>query len=105
MPKSSLDRWDSMFDVLLGRLHISLVSLLRILSSFFMSGFDNGTTYAILGFIIVFKMCIFCLIMIGDVINNLLCFLVFFLWLCFFGCSILKRELGLCPNMCKVRFV
>ena len=31
-----------MFVMLLGKLHISLVSLLRILSSFFMSGLENG---------------------------------------------------------------
>ena len=43
MPKSSLDRWVSMFVVLLGRLHISFISLLRILSSFFMFGFGNET--------------------------------------------------------------
>ena len=42
MPKSSLGRWVSMFVVLLGRLHISLVSLLRILSSFLMFGLENG---------------------------------------------------------------
>ena len=41
MPKSSLGRWVSMFVVLWGRLHISLVSLLRILSSFLMSGLEN----------------------------------------------------------------
>ena len=32
-----------MLVVLRGRLHMSLVSLLRILSSFFMSGLENGT--------------------------------------------------------------
>ena len=44
MLKSSLERWVSMFVVLLGRLQISLVSLLRILFSFFMFGLENGTT-------------------------------------------------------------
>ena len=33
-----------MFVVLWGRLHISLVSLLRILSSFLVSGLENGAT-------------------------------------------------------------
>ena len=42
MPKSLLGRWVSMFGVLWGRLHISLVSLLRILSSFSMSDLENG---------------------------------------------------------------
>ena len=41
MPKSSLGRWVIMFVVLWGRLYISLVSLLRILSSFFMSILEN----------------------------------------------------------------
>ena len=43
MPKSSLGRWVSMFVVLLGKLHISLVNLLKILFSFFMYGLENGT--------------------------------------------------------------
>ena len=43
MPKSSLERWVRMFAILLGRLQISLVSLLRILLSFRMSGLENGT--------------------------------------------------------------
>ena len=42
MPKSSLGRWVSMFGVFWGRLHIFLFSLLRILSSFFKSGLENG---------------------------------------------------------------
>ena len=50
------------------------------------------------------KCVFFCLIMARDVINNFLCFLAFSMVI-FFGCSILRRELGLCPNTCKVRFV
>ena len=43
IPNSSLGRWVSMLVVFWGRLHISLVSLLRILSSFLMSGLENET--------------------------------------------------------------
>ena len=43
MPKSSWERRVSAFVVLLGRLHISLVSLLRTLSNFLMFGLENGT--------------------------------------------------------------
>ena len=50
------------------------------------------------------RMCIFCLIVVGDVINNLL-----FLWLSqgsyFFGYSILGRGQDGCQGMCMVRFV
>ena len=42
MPKSSLERWVRMFVILLVRLHIFLVSLMRILSSFLMFGLENG---------------------------------------------------------------
>ena len=43
IPKFSSGRWVSMFAVFWGRMHISLVILLRILSSFFMSSLENGT--------------------------------------------------------------
>ena len=43
MPNSSCGRCVRMLAVLLGMLHISLVSLLIILSNFLMSGLENGT--------------------------------------------------------------
>ena len=43
MPKFSCGRCVSMLAVLLGMLQISLVSLLIILSSFIISGLENGT--------------------------------------------------------------
>lgn len=43
MPKSSCDGWVRILDVLLGRLHIFLMSLLMILSSFLMYGFEKMT--------------------------------------------------------------
>ena len=43
MPKFSWERWVRMLAVLLGILHVSLVILLIILSSFLMSGFEKGT--------------------------------------------------------------
>ena len=43
MPNSSCGSWVRMLAVLLGMLHISLVSLLIILSSFLISSLENGT--------------------------------------------------------------
>ena len=43
MPKFSWGRCVRILAVLLGMLHVSLVSLLIILSSFLMSGLRNGT--------------------------------------------------------------
>ena len=43
MPKFSCGRWVSMLAVLLGVLHIFLVSLLMILSNFLMSGLEKMT--------------------------------------------------------------
>ena len=43
MPKFSCGRWVNMLAVLVGMLQIFLVSLLIILSSFLMSGLENGT--------------------------------------------------------------
>ena len=42
MPKSFVDKWVRTFAMLLGMLYISLVNLLRILSSFRMSGLEKG---------------------------------------------------------------
>ena len=44
MPMFPWGRWVRILDVLLGILKLSLVSLLMILSSFLMSGLENGTT-------------------------------------------------------------
>lgn len=44
MPMFPWGRWVRISAVLLGILKISLVSLLMILSSFLMSGLENGTT-------------------------------------------------------------
>lgn len=49
MPKYSWERWVSMFDVHLEMLHISFINLIRILSSFLKSAFDNNVV-----------LCIFC---------------------------------------------
>lgn len=44
MPKLLWERWVRIFVVLSGMLHNYFVSLLRILSSFWMCGSEKGTT-------------------------------------------------------------
>ena len=93
MPKFSCVKCVRMLAELLGMLHISLVSLPKILSNFVMSGLENGTayyTYVIRGFMTVFRILIFCLRLVGDRASSLFCCLAF--WRMISLCSFHLRD-------------